>query len=493
MSDAPREIIDGGHSAGLSIRSMLKELFGLGCIGFGGGSALIPVFKERLVDTGKVDEGEFESAVAVACITPGALPVELASGIGLRTHGAIGALAAAAAFALPGVALMLFAMAMLAQSDDALLEQVSFLAVGVSGYIASVIMRYVAGTASRSSSSRGRALSCALIAVVFALTCGKALFRLIGADMRPPICLGTVDVMGLAFFSAIWIGPKRTPARIASAVVVVALYCLLDSAPCGTGSSVGPLKLAVIAAMVVMAVTSLVRERQSAAIANHTEQTKDLLKALGVFAVALVAALIAASLASERGLPFAVNGMLSSILSFGGGDAYIAMADGLFADSGIVSQDDFYGIVVPVSNALPGSILCKVLAGCGFSAGMETPGSMAAALVLGISGFAIAVAMSCATFAAGSFLLASLKGSAAFGALERSVSCVVSGLLLTVLLGLLQLSVDAAPSATPPMLAIMLPVVVAVLNLYAKQRFNLPALAAVVLSAATSALVLNLV
>lgn len=492
MSAASCEKIDGSGGAGLPVRSMLKELFGLGCIGFGGGSALIPVFKERLVDTGKVDEDEFESAVAVACITPGALPVELASGIGLRAHGAIGALAAAAAFALPGVALMLFALAMLSQSDDALLEQVSFLAVGVSGYIASVIMRYVAGTASRSSSSRGRALSCTLIAVVFALTCGKALLRLIGADIKAPVCLGTVDVMGLAFFSAIWMGPKRTPARTASAVAAVGLYCLLDSELCGTSGLVEPLKLVVITAMVVMAVTSLVRERQSVNAVNHGEHIKDLLKALGVFAVVLVAALAAASLASGRGLPFAVNGMLSSILSFGGGDAYIAMADGLFAGSGIVSQDDFYGIVVPVSNALPGSILCKVLAGCGFSAGMETPGSMAAALVLGISGFAIAVAMSCATFAAGSFLLAFLKNSAAFGALERSIGCVVSGLLLTVLLGLLQLSVNAAPSATPPVLAIMLPAVIAILNLYAKQRFNLPALAAVVLSAVASALVLNL-
>ena len=57
--------------AGQFIRSM----FWIGCIGFGGGSALIPVIEKEIADRQGIDEKQnIDKDVVVASITPGALP-----------------------------------------------------------------------------------------------------------------------------------------------------------------------------------------------------------------------------------------------------------------------------------------------------------------------------------------------------------------------------------------------------------------------------------
>lgn len=61
------------------------------------------------------------------------------------------------------------------------------------------------------------------------------------------------------------------------------------------------------------------------------------------------------------------NGFISSLISFGGGDSYLAIAEGMFIDTNIISSDIFYGQIVPVVNVVPGSILCKTLSLIGFT------------------------------------------------------------------------------------------------------------------------------
>ena len=81
----------------------------IGCIGFGGGNALIPIMQKALVETSKVVTAEeFNEDVVVSSITPGALPVEIAGGIGSRLYGRLGMFLGALGMALPGICLVLF-------------------------------------------------------------------------------------------------------------------------------------------------------------------------------------------------------------------------------------------------------------------------------------------------------------------------------------------------------------------------------------------------
>ena len=74
---------------------MITTMLKIGFIGFGGGTALIPVIEEEIVEKNKVvTEEQFNNEVMIASITPGALPVEIASGIGYQTAGNKGMMAA---------------------------------------------------------------------------------------------------------------------------------------------------------------------------------------------------------------------------------------------------------------------------------------------------------------------------------------------------------------------------------------------------------------
>ena len=472
---------------------LLRELVGIGCIGFGGGSALIPVFQERLAGRGLVSQRQLDDAVAVACITPGALPVEMSAGIGMERGGSWGALLAAGALALPGVLLLVLAMVLLGQSTGAVVTQVGYLAMGVSAYILSVIARYVHAKVTEARSRTGVAISLAVVGLVFVATCGKSLYKLLGmTDVVPLLAIGTVNAMALAFFLAVWIRDKRSPGRIAAALCVAGVYCLTQG---GLGKlweggpQIAPLFIALMAGM---ALWSLVGDARESGARLRLGSPRPLLGVLGACIAATAACSVPALLLCEDTAAYLASGAVSSLLSFGGGDAYIAMADGFFVETGMLAEDEFYSQLVPVANALPGSILCKVLTGAGYLIG-ASGGGMAAGLAVALAGFAVAIAMSCITFAAGYWLFEALDGLKSFAAIKRVIGCVVSGLLLTVALGLLVSCSKCAPAvAGGPVLAICLCLLLAAVNGVLARRFRLHPLVAVLASAACSCLACNL-
>ena len=73
----------------------------VGVIGFGGGSALIPVLEKELVDPRRLREDEFVQDTVIANITPGALPVKIAALAGTQLSGSMAAAAGGLAIAVP--------------------------------------------------------------------------------------------------------------------------------------------------------------------------------------------------------------------------------------------------------------------------------------------------------------------------------------------------------------------------------------------------------
>lgn len=484
---------EGGKDAdkeGLS--ALLASLFGIGCIGFGGGSALIPVFQERLVGKA-ISRSEFDDCTAIACVTPGALPIELAAGIGYRTRGLMGMLLSAAAVALPGALLLLVFLSLLYSAQDAVVEQVGFLALGVSGYIISVVYRYIRGVVTKGASARAKALSVLIVALVFAVTCEKSLYRLFGmSDHFVVFAIGTVDVMIIAFFLAVWIRDKRTVARVVPGLLVALLYCLGVG---GFGTEYDELSSNAIAVvMLIMAIVSLKGDSRENHKHLRLESPLRMLKGVLTSFAVLAALSLPALLLCPGTADFLAGASVSSLLSFGGGDAYIAMADGFFVESGLLDEETFYSLIVPIVNALPGSILCKVVTATGYCVAAEASSSFAAPFAMAVAGFACAVSMSCITYVVAHYFYEALEGLKSFATLRRIIGCVVSGLLMTVVLGLLNTCAKgAAPAGMGTLLAVGLCLLLAVANVIAARRFGMHPLLAVVLSAGVACAVCNFI
>ena len=115
--------------------SMMK----IGCIGFGGGSALIPVIEKTVVEEEKlISKEEYDMDVMAASITPGALPVEIAAGVRRRSCGKSGLLVGASAMALPGVILTLFFMKLAQTVTETMSIQIGFITIGIAAFICSI-------------------------------------------------------------------------------------------------------------------------------------------------------------------------------------------------------------------------------------------------------------------------------------------------------------------------------------------------------------------
>ena len=130
-----------------------------------------------------------------------------------------------------------------------------------------------------------------------------------------------------------------------------------------------------------------------------------------------------------------------SLLSFGGGDAYLTIADGLFVQGGTVAAADFYGQLVPVANALPGSILCKILTGIGYLAGFRMGGT-SSGLILALAGFAVSVAASGLIFGLVARLLRTFHDVPVFRQISLWVRPIISGLLPNVALSMLRTNLE---------------------------------------------------
>ena len=118
------------------MKELLFTMFKIGCIGFGGGTALVPVIESEVVYEKKlIDKDEYTKDVVVANITPGALPVEVAAGVGRKVCGIQGMLLSAVLMGLPGTFLTVLILMLINSSGERILQQILFASAGVTAYI----------------------------------------------------------------------------------------------------------------------------------------------------------------------------------------------------------------------------------------------------------------------------------------------------------------------------------------------------------------------
>lgn len=133
---------------------------------------------------------------------------------------------------------------------------------------------------------------------------------------------------------------------------------------------------------------------------------------------------------------FAGDVAISTVTSFGGGEAYVSVADEIFVQSGMVNAGDFYNKIVAIANALPGPILVKIAAGVGFILGGSLIGVLYGWL---LAIFAMSVAVGACCIVAIVVLLGydALKDSMALIMVKQFILPVVCGMLISTSLSMM--------------------------------------------------------
>lgn len=414
--------------------SMITTMLKIGFIGFGGGTALIPVIEEEIVEKSKVvTEEQFNNEVMIASITPGALPVEIASGIGYQTAGNRGMMAAASAIAFPGAFLTVLFLVIFSSADERLKTQISYLAVGISAYIILTLIKYCTGTLQQAKDKNESILYFIIMMGVFLLSGEASIYQILGLSITPIFGISTIQILGAAFFVILFTkGKPRDKKRAIPALVIALLYFL-----CAGEAHIIPAVLQPFFVL-IMAVLSIIGVAQTLMESNQKKAFEGKALALSLICWGLFTLILSfPAIVSLPGVAkYIGDGFISSVLSFGGGDAYLSVAQGMFVDSGIISYHDFYGNIVSVANALPGSILCKILSGCGYVIGFQQGGSIVAGLFMAICGFACSVAASGAIVIVVRIIYDKYENLRIFAVVKHFIRPIISGLLLNVALSL---------------------------------------------------------
>lgn len=403
----------------------LVSLFKIGFIGFGGGTALIPVIENEIVDNKKlISREEYKEDIIVASVTPGAFTVKLSAAIGKRIMGRKGMILAAACMAFPGFFVTVLLTSLLSGLENDLLKQVKFASVGIMAFIIYNILQYIKGTLAEHKEGGSGAAAKIVMVTVLLLTCEKNLNDLLGVNRIPIFSVSTIQVLIVAFFIIFYTNCRFNQYNAGAAFILSFTYLLR----LGKAYTIGAQVLMLI--LSCASVSKSIKQRRKI----HINQLKPMLSEIGVTFCFLTILIIPAMICYDGTVKFMWKGMLSSMMSFGGGDSYLTIADAMFVLDGSISHEDFYSNLVIAANALPGSILCKILSGIGYFIGYRKTGNIITGFMISLSGFACSVAASCTIMTLGNFVFQEFRESEAFQLLKKWIGTILSGLLANIVL-----------------------------------------------------------
>lgn len=415
----------------------------IGCIGFGGGSALIPVIEEEIVNKQKLDtKDNIDQDVIVASITPGALPVEIAASIGRRNFGMGGMVMGATAMALPGTLITVLLLTLLSTVQSEFLNMIELMSVGVSVFIMYLLIHFIASMlceCKKESAARERK-AILLMVVFFLLVCEKNLYSIFGIGRTPILAVSTLHALLLVFFCIFYSRGRYNIINI-TVMVVLGIAFLLAHGKAGIISN-GYLIRMVEGLMIVLSVWGIGKDIRESRW-KFDKNTKVIFHDVVIWIFIFVVFSIPAVIMHIDTLVFLGKGIASAIMSFGGGDAYLTIADGLFVESGMLTEEQYYSQIVPVVNVLPGSILCKTLSGAGYYIGFNLTGSIIAGIFFAIAGFACSIATSCGFFIVIYHLYKNLSSLYVFQMISRWIRPAIAGLLINIMLSLCNQSMKA--------------------------------------------------
>lgn len=449
-----QELKDDKSNRRAGKESFFLSMLWIGIIGFGGGSALIPVIGDAVTkEKHFVSEEEYQKNVVAAAVTPGALPVEIAAGLGRGLYGRLGMVLSAICMALPGSLLTCCMLMFMSSVERTTRSLVDCLSVGITAFICAMLLIYIFRTLAqdfveKKSGNLRNAFKPLVVLLVFIMGSGDNLKDFFGIDVPPLMELDTLSILAIAFFVILYSGGQFNKSNLLVSCLVSLAFVM------GTGF----VRLVAVILMLTMGTWGLVKDIGDYSRRTHYHNdTTSLVRrilyyiklVLGDTLVWLLLLLIssAVTFAVTRQSPlFVWKGLLSSLISFGGGDAYLSVAKGMFVESGMISREQFYGNLIQVANLLPGSILCKILSGVGYLSGYSINQSFMGGILLWLAGFLTAVAGSGMAFGMVRTAFDMLENLKSFHTLSRGVSHIISGLLINIGLTLIHQNMLTADS-----------------------------------------------
>lgn len=374
----------------MSVRKLLAATFTVGAMGFGGGAALIPIMEREFVQRHKLaDDKAFTAHTIIANVTPGAQPVKMSAMVGTHTRPVWAPALAALVVALPGTAATVFLLAMFAALGPAAIRLVEFAAVGISAFIAVLLVEYI----QKVLRTHAKVPSVLIMLATFAVVGGN---QAIGALGR--------------LFGTGW--ETHFPQLTALHVILIAL----------------------LAVAVIAFIRRVQPSPEPERVVDPASSTRHTLRGALVLAALALAGFGASFLVGAQ-YPVALVAA-STLSSFGGGAAYIGVADGFFVQSHVVTAASFYGQMVPIANAMPGPVLIKLATAIGYGYGDSVSGPGWGVLVAALA-FLVSVCACSALAVAFLAVYERVSESPFVQALGGVVLPVICGLLLSTIASML--------------------------------------------------------
>ncbi|MBR6800033.1 MAG: chromate transporter, partial [Firmicutes bacterium] len=299
----------------------LTSFLKIGAIGFGGGTSLIPVIENEMVDSKKLlTKEEYDSAVIAASITPGALPVEISAYVGRDIGGIRGMLLAPACMIIPGVLLTVIMLATMDSLDAEVIRQIEIISIGITAFIFSMMTKYITGTMKWAKEKNKTLPVLAVIICVFLLSAGKAAGKILssfGITWEVLFSISTVHILIMAFFVICYAGSRRDKLSAGISVIICILYIMFQSKAQIMASLIGNELICIVffrllqLVMMVLAVYGVVSVRDKSEKPVRVSP-KGLIKECAVWFIVLAVACIPAYLMVPELVKYIGNGFLSS-------------------------------------------------------------------------------------------------------------------------------------------------------------------------------------
>lgn len=425
--------------------------FKTGLIGFGGGSALIPVIEKEIVDKKKwFTYEEYLKHTVIANITPGTLPVKLGAIAGYEVGGGFGSLIGAYALTLPGTIFTVILLTLFSILGDRVTHYIEFASVGISMFIINLLIIYVFKIMNNGKEDGLYKTNILICLLAFILTGGKEIrniiFNLLELDKEyikfTLFDISTISLITIAFFMILFYGLLKSKKSLLVGIMISFIYALIN------GKSISKhldskLSSLIMIIMVVLVIYAMIKHRKREEYIKESIKikiSKQAIIAIGLFLMIpiILVIIIGVFYSKELGsiVEFTSDVAISTATSFGGGESYVSVADGFFVQTGFIEASDFYNKVVSIANALPGPILVKIVAGIGFIFGGSIQGVLFGWL---ISILAMTTAVGICSVIAILVLIGydALKNSKEINLIKKYILPVVCGMLLSTSLSMI--------------------------------------------------------